>query len=93
MNPIRPVSPSYATSRLGIAETVDYLSNTDFHCISYVLVELPILDFGYGMKPHHMQPIVHKQTLQSSRIVHKQTKHMSTINHRKHVLARTKMIT
>ena len=30
VNPIRPVSPSYATSRLGIAEAIDYLSNTDF---------------------------------------------------------------
>ena len=26
VNPIRPVSPSYATSRLGIAEAIDYLS-------------------------------------------------------------------
>ena len=30
VNLIRPVSPSYATSRLGIAEAIDYLSNTDF---------------------------------------------------------------
>jgi hypothetical protein len=30
VNSIKPVSPSYATSRLGIAEAIDYLSNTNF---------------------------------------------------------------
>jgi hypothetical protein len=33
----RPVSPSYATNTLGIAEAIDYLSNTNFHCINYLL--------------------------------------------------------
>jgi len=37
VNPIRPASPSYATSRLGIA-VIDYLSNTDFHCNNYLVV-------------------------------------------------------
>jgi hypothetical protein len=37
VNSIKPVSPSYATSRLGIAEAIDYLSNTDFHCIILTL--------------------------------------------------------
>jgi hypothetical protein len=34
VNPISVESPSYATSRLGIAEAIDYLSNTDFQCIT-----------------------------------------------------------